>query len=504
MTFVTPVRVRQLGIFAAVLITLGSFGGGSLQRRNSLLSLAGLDFLSFGHGASFSNITLWFGTVFFVVAWLLLGKLVLTKAVDTKWVRRLIISWVIPLALAAPIMSRDVYSYLMQGSLLRDGFDAYTQGPAANPNQILFEVSHDWRNTTTPYGPLHLWIGKGVTTVFGDNVTAGVYAFKALCLLGFFALVWAVPKIAAALGVDTTFALWLGVINPVLVFHLIGGMHNEAIMVGLVSVGLYFTVANTAPQSQPPRMYNGIYPGFFLGVALVATAMALKATAALILPFMVWIVVNHQAQRGKSQILTFMIAAVTGAIETVAVLAAITWASGASWGWIAALTGNSKVINPLSFPSFVAGIVGEAGRIGNEQYDFNAFLSTARSASLVVMAIGFVFCWWYFRKRPITGAMWAYLITFTFNSVTLPWYYSSVLPLAAVMTTSTTFKRVATIASVVVALAFTGSGNHQLYNPLWMTILVIGGWVASEWLYPPKAKPQTSAAVKTPSPVPSA
>lgn len=501
MNFLTPLQVRRLGIIAAVLIVLGSFGGGSLQRRNSLLSLSGMDFLSFGHGATFSNLTLWLGTVLFVISWVFLGKLVVSKTISIDWLRKSVYMWVLPLSAAAPIMSRDVYSYLMQGSLARDGFDAYTQGPAANPNQILFEVSHDWRNTTTPYGPLHLWIGEGITTLWGNNVTAGVYMFKLLSLLGFLAIMWAVPKIADALGVDPIFALWLGVVNPIIVFHLIGGMHNEAIMVGLVSIGLYYTVANTAQRPHAQKFLGGIYPSFFLGVLFVSTATALKASAALILPFMVWIVVNHQAQQGKNPLVAFIIAAVAGALETIAVLAAITWASGASWGWIEALTGNSKVINPLSFPSFVAGIVGEAGRIGNEQYDFNSFLSTARSSSLIVIAVGFIFCWWYFRKRPITGAMWAYLITFTFNSVTLPWYYASVLPLAAVMTTFDTFKRWATIGSVVVALAFTGSGNHQLYNPLWMTITVICGWIAAQWLWPPTARVEKPTS-KTPSPAP--
>ena len=242
----TSPMVRKLGLVASLLILLGSFGGGSLQKRNSLLSAANLDFLSFGHGAAFSNVTLWLGTVLFVVSWVLMGKLVIDKIVDADYVRRTLCVWLVPLVGAAPIMSRDVYSYLMQGTLLRDGLNAYTQGPASNPNQILFEVSHDWRNTTTPYGPLHLWLGEAVTTVFGDNVTAGVYAFKVLALVGFVAIMWFVPKIAKRLGADPAFALWLGVANPVMVFHLVGGMHNEAMMVGLVTVGLYLVVRQSA------------------------------------------------------------------------------------------------------------------------------------------------------------------------------------------------------------------------------------------------------------------
>ncbi|WP_315532792.1 alpha-(1-_6)-mannopyranosyltransferase A [Corynebacterium matruchotii] len=471
----TSPMVRKLGLVASLLILLGSFGGGSLQKRNSLLSAANLDFLSFGHGAAFSNVTLWLGTVLFVVAWVLMGKLVIDKVVDADYVRRTLCMWLVPLVGAAPIMSRDVYSYLMQGTLLRDGLNAYTQGPASNPNQILFEVSHDWRNTTTPYGPLHLWLGEAVTTVCGDNVTAGVYAFKALAVAGFVAIMWFVPKIAQRLGADPAFALWLGVANPVMVFHLVGGMHNEAMMVGLVTVGLYLVVRQAA--------YPAVLGGFFAGVALIAVAMALKASAALCLPFVVWLVVNRAGESVGARVRAFLLAGVGGAVETVAILAVITWASGTTWEWIAALAGNTKVVNPLSFPSLVSGVIGEAGRIGNPQFPFNDVMVVARAVSLVIMAVGFVACWWFLRRKPITGAMWAYLIVFSFNAVTLPWYYASVLPLVGVVNCSRRINQFFIIGSIAVALAFTGSGNHQLYNPMWMGILAVSGWVASRWLF---------------------
>ncbi|AKK06501.1 carotene biosynthesis associated membrane protein [Corynebacterium mustelae] len=474
---VQPAAVWRLGLLATFIIFLGSFGGGSVQKRNSILAALNLEFLSFGHGAALSNVTLWLGTIAYVVVWVLLGKLVIARAVTSRFVQRTLAVWLIPLAFAAPIMSRDVYSYLMQGTLLRDGFDAYTQGPAANPNQILFEVSHDWRNTTTPYGPLHLWISQAVTSVTGDNVTAGVYAFKAISLLGFAAIMWSIPKIAVSLGTNPAIALWLGVANPVMVFHLVGGIHNESIMVGLVSVGLYLIVRD--------RSYPALYSGFFAGVAFIAVGMALKATAAFCLPFVVWIVVIAAPDGLKHKLTAFFIAALGGAIETIAVLAIITYLSGASWGWIAALTGNSKVINPLSFPSLVSGIIGEAGRISNDLFNYNSVVATARSLSFVVMAVGFVSCWWWLRNRPITGAMIAYLVAFTFNAVTLPWYYASVLPLAGVISSSRLIKQLFVIGSIVVALAFTGSGNHQLYNPVWVAASLVAGWVAASWLFTP-------------------
>lgn len=246
-------------------------------------------------------------------------------------------------------------------------------------------------------------------------------------------------------------------------------------MVGLVSLGLYFVVRTPT--------YPAVLRGFFIGGLLMSTAIALKASAALCLPFVVWIVVNRAGDSVAARVKAFLVAGVGGAVVAVLVLTVITYVSGASWGWIAALTGNTKVVNPLSFPSLISGVIGEAGRITNPQFPYNSVMVVARGLSMVVMAAGFLGCWWFLRKTPITGAMWAYLIVFSFNAVTLPWYYASVLPLVGVVNLSRRINQLFIIGSIVVSLAFTGSGNHQLYNPVWMAILVVSGWVASRWLF---------------------
>ena len=64
---------------------------------------------------------------------------------DESTLRRfnsILMAWAIPLALAAPLFSRDVYSYLMQGAMVRDGFDPYTEGAAANPGPMPVSYTH--------------------------------------------------------------------------------------------------------------------------------------------------------------------------------------------------------------------------------------------------------------------------------------------------------------------------------------------------------------------------
>lgn len=452
----------HVGIIGSLLMFVGSFGGGAIRHRGGLLEAMHWEFLAYGHGAGFSNIIFWFGTALFVFAWFVLGRRVVAGQTSVAELNKTLCWWVLPLVFAAPMMSRDIYSYLMQGALLRDGFDPYTQGASANPGNLLFEVSHDWRNTTTPYGPLHLWIGKVITTIVPGSIAAEIALFKILSVLGFSTIAWSVPRIATHIGGDPAFALWLGVLNPVMVFHLVGGMHNESIMVGFVSVGLVAVLRRR----------------FFRGVLLIATGMSLKATAAIALPFVVWAMVSRSTGRVQ-KIKAFSFYAILGALETIAVLAIVTWASGASWGWIAALTGNTKVINPLALPSLIAGVMASVGGLFIEPFPYNSVLSVVRTLCMFAMLIGLVICWWVFRKTErdaIRGTTAAYTVAFIFNAVTLPWYYASVLSLIGTFRVPAALRSFVIGASIVVAMAFTGSGNHQLFNPVWMIILVVIAW----------------------------
>lgn len=480
--FTNPVL---LGGLAGLLLMLGSFGGGAIRYRGGVLDALGLNFLAFGHGQGISNTVLFVGQLLLVGAWVHLGRQLFLKkeggdatgVAHLAVVKRTLMATIMPLLLAAPMMSRDVYSYLMQGAMLRDGFDPYTEGAAINPGPMLLEVSHDWRNTTTPYGPLHLWIGDMITTVVGDNVTLGVIAYKLLSVIGFIAIAWSVMKIAEHFGANQAVAVWIGVANPVMIIHMIGGMHNESLMVGLVSLGLLFVLKKR----------------FVSGVALIAIAVSLKATAAIALPFVVWIGMHHFAgylakkkDQGSptvlQQISAFVSAGAVGVAITGVVVSVITWLSGASWGWVSEISGNSKVINPLAFPSLIASIITMAGKVFVEDFNYNAVVGVVRTISMVLMLVGLVLCWWFFRKnerQAIAGTTAAYAVAFVFNSVTLPWYYASLISLLGTFRPPMWLIRFSAGASVFIALMFTGSGNHQLYNIVTVIVSLIIAWLAT-------------------------
>ena len=481
-----------LGIAGSTAIAIGSYGAGATRYRGGLMENAGLKFLTFGHGRALMEILLTAGVVALVVAWLVVGRMRLTGA----QMRHVTWLWAGPLALSAPIMSRDVYSYLVQGAMHRDGVDPYVYGPAANPGTYLWEVSHDWRNTTTPYGPLHLWLGKAVTSITGESVTAGVVAFRLFALAGFAFIVWSLPRIAASLGSSPSFALWLGAANPVVLLHLIGGMHNEALMVGLVSLGLVILLS-VQDSSSPTGSKGTEAIAITAAVALIALAVSLKATAAIVLPFAVWMIFDRLRRRGSTggtvRVAGLFIAAGAWALSvTVAVIHLVTVASGSNWGWVAAVSGNTKVVNPLAAPTLVAELVTPLVQLFEPTFRFNAALGATRTVFSLVMLAGLIASWWLFRPAPyreleandsraLTGAAAAYAVAFTANAVTLPWYYVSLLTLSGVVHAPRWAQQVLVAVSTLIALAFLGGGNHRLYDPWFLLAApIIGAWAAAK------------------------
>ena len=150
-------------------------------------------------------------------------------------------TWVAPLALAPPLFSRDVYSYLAQGAIFARGLDPYRLGPAdgaghrrpAGPQHPRALARHP-----APYGPLFLMIGRSVTALTGEDVLLGVLAYRIVALAGLAMIVWALPRLARRVGADPDRALWWGAANPLVLFHVVSGAHNDGLMIGLMLAGL--------------------------------------------------------------------------------------------------------------------------------------------------------------------------------------------------------------------------------------------------------------------------
>lgn len=453
-------RAAVLGFYASLLITFGGLGAGAVRRDDPLLEMASLSWLRFGHGLWLSRIVVTVGVGLMILAWVRLGRQTLAGNARLSELRAVVVVWTAPLLLSVPLFSRDAYSYLAQGALLRDGFDPYAVGPVANPGVLLENVSSVWTNTTCPYGPLFLLIGDGITTITGDNVVAGTMMLRIAMLPGLILMMWAIPHIASHLGGNKPVALWLAVLNPLVLIHLIGGVHNELLMVGLMVAGIALALERHHAA----------------GIAVVTIGAAIKATAGIALPFIVWIWLIHEREArlaaGRKPLHPFALfmknASLGGALFLV-IFGAITVWAGVDIGWLTALAGSAKIVNWLSLPTIMAHIV-----TWFTPLDLASVLAVTRSLCGIALLVTLVWAWWRYRqteREAVMGILVAFVAIVVLSPAALPWYYSWPLALGAGFAMSRT--TLATLAGLCawLMLVFLPDGSIGLYN--FLHVLVV-------------------------------
>ncbi|MFE1595222.1 alpha-(1-_6)-mannopyranosyltransferase A [Nocardia sp. NPDC058705] len=468
-----------LGFFGAAMITFGGFGAGAVRKHDPLLEALHLSWLRFGHGYALSSIVIWAGVLMMITAWVRLGRATISKGESTvtlNELRAIVGIWTTPLLFAAPMFSRDVYSYLAQGALLRDGFDPYQVGPVANPGVLLDNVSTVWTTTTAPYGPMFLLIGHAITSLTGDNLIAGTIALRIVMLPGLALMMWAVPYLTKHLGGKPTVALWLAVLNPLVLVHLIGGVHNEMLMVGLMCAGIALVLERH----------------HVAGIVVVAIGVAIKATAGVALPFLVWIWILHEKERRAAErrgtadsetgppedqkhpdaarpsadmphpLFVFAKIAGIGIGVFALVFGAASAIAGVGFGWVTALQGSNKIIQWLSLPTILAHMVTWVTPL-----DFFSVLWVTRKLCQVALVLLLVATWWRFRhseREAVMGIIIAFAAIVVLSPAALPWYYSWPLALAAAFALSTRTLMWLVGLCTWLMLMFYPDGPNGLYN----------------------------------------
>src|SRR4030095_10973261 len=157
--------------------------------------------------------------------------------------------WSAPLVLAPPMFSRDVYSYLAQGALVWQGLGPYAVGPAAlgAGHPLTAQVHPLWLDTPAPYGPVFLALAAAVVGLSGTHIVVGVLGMRLSALASVAALALAIPRLAARHRVDAGRALWLAVLNPLVLLHAVAGAHNDALMTALLVLGLLLAAKAGTP-----------------------------------------------------------------------------------------------------------------------------------------------------------------------------------------------------------------------------------------------------------------
>ncbi len=433
----------MLGLAGTAFLALGGETAGALPVRE-LAAPANAR-------AALGLVGVYFGVVLLIAAWLLLGRLVRGSRPPTPRALLLVLAvWAAPLLLAPPLFSRDVYSYLAQGAMVDAHIDVYTHGPSRLGGPLAEEVAPLWQHTGAPYGPVFLAVARGLSGLTRGELPAGLVGMRVVALLGVALMAAALPRLARHSGADPAAALWLGALNPLVLLHLVAGAHNDAIMLGLLGVGLVAAL--------------GRLP--VLGAVLVTLAALVKAPAALGLAAVVLLQVR--AGRGPVRATAGTLAA--AAATTVAATAV----AGTGYGWIGAL---DTPVSPQNWA--LTSLLGRAtGALLTHLGSGLAPLAVPvwHLLGLALTAVLVAAIWWRLRPRPVYALGLSLAAVAAFGPAVRPWYALwGLFLIAAAAPTAPVRHRVAAVTGVL-ALATLPSGGPADTGQL--VLAVSGGALA--------------------------
>jgi hypothetical protein len=295
-------------------------------------------------------------------------------------------------ALAPPLLSLDVFSYVSYGRLgAEHGLNPYDYAPADIPGDEAAMRVQDFSDAVSVYGPLFT-LGTYPLALLG--VPAAIWSLKAVAALTIAAMAVLTARLARLRGVDPVAAAAFVALNPLVLVHLVGGAHNDGLMT------LLALAAVAAALAARPLAAG----------ASLAASVAVKAAGALYAPFMVL----GAPRRGRL---------IAGFVIAVAVIAAAALAAfGTSAGEALSVAGNNQsTVSRWSVPATLS-------RITSIDVDaLRAVLAVAFAAAVLALLLRVA------RGADwVTAAGWAALGLLVASAYMAPWYVIWLLPLAAI------------------------------------------------------------------------
>lgn len=432
-------RPAVLGCLAITAITLGS-----LQERSPFkLGQPGAWFFGVptatGQGTTHEElvglVAVYGGLVLLMRVWYgLIRTTDQLRGVPVRKLAAVLALWIVPLLLAPPLFSRDVYSYASQGEMMSHHISPYHYGPGvlgAAPSVSL--VDPLWLNTPAPYGPLFMEADGLATTATGHHELPDLVLLRFMAIAGVVLIAAAIPSLARSLGRDPGYAFTVALLNPVTLLHLVGGAHNDALMLGLLAVGLALS-----KRGRPVA-----------GIVVCALAAAVKVPAALGILYIGWEWMGPGVPfRNRVRPI------VTAGLIGMAVMGALSFVTGLGWSWVLNLATPGTVRSWVA-PATGAGLLlTDVAHLVHVAVPVHTMLSITRLLGLATAAgIGAWLLTRVDRMGTLRSLGMTMLLFVILSPVVQPWYLSWGLILLAPVATG----RVRTlVVGSSVASAFIG------------------------------------------------
>ncbi|WP_232547187.1 hypothetical protein [Propioniciclava soli] len=178
------------------------------------------------------------------------GLLVCWRAIELGWrpsIHRLFglgAALTVGTALVPPLTSADVLMYAAYGRLQRQGLNPYQITPAEIFRQsydpVLVWTERPWQDTPSVYGPIASATQWLANLLGGDSMHAVVFWLQVMNTVPFLVICAVMIKLAHGNAAVQTRSVLFTVLNPLLIWAVIAGAHNEALTLVFAVIALWF------------------------------------------------------------------------------------------------------------------------------------------------------------------------------------------------------------------------------------------------------------------------
>jgi alpha-1,6-mannosyltransferase len=366
--------------------------------------------------------------ILFIGCWWQLLRLTASRRLTTRATALLAACWAFPFTVGPIIGSRDAYAYVAQGQLARLGFDptraVVSQLPAG---PLLAAVDPRWRDTRPPYGGVAVALQKAAAAAGGPD--AALVTLRVIAVIAVLVMVTVTARMASPAQRPLVIAALAA--NPLVLIHLIGGAHLDAVATALLVCGL--AVAWKQEPVGGTRARSRHLTGVILCTlgAMVKLPVGLGAAYLLAMGF----VAAGPSLAARLRSVAADLAAVAAAIGLSVLV------SGAGLGWVRNFGTPGKLRTGIAPADLAAHLVTGIGSLVGLHPAQSSVLSGTR---LLAAGIGFVLAAALLVPRPSRRdgvSEWtaptldrlglALLALALLGPVLYPWYLAPALPMLA-------------------------------------------------------------------------
>ncbi len=197
-------------------------------------------------------------------------RLWLHDGLELNTVKMLALVLTVLFSLMLPMLSNDIFSYLVFGDAANKGADVYTNAQCTHFSSFYPYITGIWTTSTCAYGPVVLILAMLATWIAGGKVVLALIVYKVLVLLFAFAFIEAAARVSTLVQSPVRCFTFI-VLNPVFLLQGVGQLHPDLIAITFTLCAMYFLLTKK----------------WYWAFVLVALGIATKMNYVLVLPFFV-------------------------------------------------------------------------------------------------------------------------------------------------------------------------------------------------------------------------